>query len=64
MSNQKIREEVRLPRIILQTRISRRLISDAGMEPQVGMVLNIDCAPIAARGAGIGKRAGANTSAF
>lgn len=34
------------------------------MEPQVGMVLDIDCAPIASGGAGSGKRAGANTPAF
>ncbi len=34
------------------------------MEPQVGMVLDIDCAPIAPRGAGSGKRAGADTPAF
>lgn len=34
------------------------------MEPQVGMVLDIDCAPIASGRAGSGKRAGANTPAF
>ena len=34
------------------------------MEPQVGMVLDIDCAPIASRRAGSDKRAGANTPAF
>ena len=34
------------------------------MEPQVGIILDIDCAPIASGGAGSGKRAGANTPAF
>ena len=34
------------------------------MEPQVSMVLDIDCAPIASWGAGSGKRAGVNMSAF
>lgn len=34
------------------------------MEPQVGMVFDIDCAPIVSRGAGSSKRAGADTSAF
>ena len=34
------------------------------MEPQVGMVLDIDCAPIASRGAGVSKRAGGNAPAF
>ena len=34
------------------------------MEPQVGIILDIDCAPIASGGAGSGKRAGGNTPAF
>lgn len=34
------------------------------MEPQVSMVLDIDCASIASWGAGSGKRAGVNMSAF
>ena len=33
------------------------------MEPQVGIVLDIDSAAIASRGAGISKRAGGNASA-
>lgn len=34
------------------------------MEPQVGMVFDIDCAPIAPGGADSGKRAGADTPTF
>lgn len=49
---------------LIKILILLRIPWEPGMETQVGMVFDIDCAPIIPRGAILRVRAGGNTSAF